>query len=887
MTKRAFPVSKSIKNSRKPSSAAQSPMKENIHAEAVFHIRELARAGRHEQAIELATRELSAAPESASVLMDLFELRAESHTAQGKLDLALQDANAMLALADGNEPALLAQALTCKARAQIHLGDLREAAQTANQALLTAKTVEPADRLLIAKSLLVLGEAQKSISDYKLAIETARKAASLFEMGGDLSNAGRAYLIMVPANNVLGNAKESRRAALTALDLCRQAGDQLGIGAAFNGLSSTDPDIAERIRHYQKAVEAFESAGHLERQSTAFGNLGFTYAALGLFIHAHRLTTKALGMTREMGAKVGMAYWLENLFDTELKLGDLDSARTHLHEYAQLARELGDARMDASVESNFSLLRLAEGNAADAVRHAQAAVDIATRAEMGNENVHLTHLAKAQLQNNEPAAALESTTRAVEFHRAQSFKLPDSFTSQEIWWRHAQALFANKKTNEARKALEQAHGFLIDAIANVRDEGLRRSYLNKDEANRELLQFWVADGAKRGLSRKRLFAHLAVETSTREPFKRLTDTGLRLNMLHTASAIHSFLVEEATELSGGERVMLILEKEDKLEEADSFLPRGEDAQTVLASIEPFLARARISRTVELILPLQDDSTRQLTPNQKSQIGNRKSQIVAPLIAQNQILGYLYADMDSLYGAFTETDRDMLGMLANQAAVSLENVNWAQGLEQKVGERTAELNSRVEELAIINSVQAGLAAQLDIQAIYELIGEQLRGLFDSQAISIVSFDVKKGTRHYHYLLEQGQRHEIPDAAMPPLSRFMIENKRPIMINENFKERLAAIGIPSTTLPGTKPTRSLLRVPILVDDEVRGAIGLDNVDRENAFSHTDMRLLTTLAGSMSVALENARLFQEIEEARKAADAASAAKSAFLANMSHELR
>jgi signal transduction histidine kinase/CheY-like chemotaxis protein len=51
-----------------------------------------------------------------------------------------------------------------------------------------------------------------------------------------------------------------------------------------------------------------------------------------------------------------------------------------------------------------------------------------------------------------------------------------------------------------------------------------------------------------------------------------------------------------------------------------------------------------------------------------------------------------------------------------------------------------------------------------------------------------------------------------------------------------------------------------VPILVGDEVRGVIGLDNVDRENAFSDSDVRLLATLASSMSVALENARLFEE---------------------------
>ena len=75
---------------------------------------------------------------------------------------------------------------------------------------------------------------------------------------------------------------------------------------------------------------------------------------------------------------------------------------------------------------------------------------------------------------------------------------------------------------------------------------------------------------------------------------------------------------------------------------------------------------------------------------------------------------------------------------------------------------------------------------------------------------------------------------------------------------------------------------------------GAISIQNEDHFDAFSESDLRLLTTLANSMSVALENARLFdetqrlfKEAQEARAAAEAANEAKSSFLATMSHEIR
>src|SRR5262249_10161884 len=138
-------------------------------------------------------------------------------------------------------------------------------------------------------------------------------------------------------------------------------------------------------------------------------------------------------------------------------------------------------------------------------------------------------------------------------------------------------LLANDQPERARAALDQAYDLMLDAIRAVRDEGLRRNYLNKVEINRNLLQYWVKVGVKRKLPRARLYAHLALESSVREPFQRLADTGLRLNALHTVAEIQTFLVEEATELLGGDRIVLIHEVDGKRTVAASVLPVGEDA----------------------------------------------------------------------------------------------------------------------------------------------------------------------------------------------------------------------------------------------------------------------------------------------------------------------
>ena len=81
---------------------------------------------------------------------------------------------------------------------------------------------------------------------------------------------------------------------------------------------------------------------------------------------------------------------------------------------------------------------------------------------------------------------------------------------------------------------------------------------------------------------------------------------------------------------------------------------------------------------------------------------------------------IFLNMRQVFGRFDENDLQLLGMLANQAASALENAQLVATLEDKVEERTADLEQRNNELAIINSVQQALAAELDLQAIFNIV-----------------------------------------------------------------------------------------------------------------------------------------------------------------------
>jgi serine phosphatase RsbU (regulator of sigma subunit) len=172
-----------------------------------------------------------------------------------------------------------------------------------------------------------------------------------------------------------------------------------------------------------------------------------------------------------------------------------------------------------------------------------------------------------------------------------------------------------------------------------------------------------------------------------------------------------------------------------------------------------------------------------------------------------------------------------------------------------------LMEREAELALINSVQQALASRLDVQAIYNLVGDKIRDIFDSQVVMISTYDSQTEEIEHRYAIERGEHIYAPGRY--PIRGFrtqIVQTRQPVMVNTNVAELAAQLG--QHTIPGTITPKSWMGVPMIVGDEVTGILSLQNVDRENAFDDSDVRLLQTLAASMSVALENARLFDETQ-------------------------
>jgi|GEM_PF-511358 len=233
----------------------------------------------------------------------------------------------------------------------------------------------------------------------------------------------------------------------------------------------------------------------------------------------------------------------------------------------------------------------------------------------------------------------------------------------------------------------------------------------------------------------------------------------------------------------------------------------------------------------------------------------KSLLFVPMLTGNIIKGYVSLQNMDTENAFSNSDIRLLETLANSMSVALENAR----LFDETNRLLKETEQRTAELAVINSVQEGLAKELDMRGIYDLVGDRLCELFpDTQTLVIRTFDQETVIEHFQYAIEKGIRMTVDSQPLIWASRHLIQDRKAIHINENYLETSKKFG--GTGVTKGQPPKSAVFVPMLVGDLVKGSISLQNVDRENAFSDSDLRLLTTITNSMSVALENARLFDE---------------------------
>ena len=249
------------------------------------------------------------------------------------------------------------------------------------------------------------------------------------------------------------------------------------------------------------------------------------------------------------------------------------------------------------------------------------------------------------------------------------------------------------------------------------------------------------------------------------------------------------------------------------------------------------------------------------PRYISAVPNVRSEIAVPLIVKNRVIGVI--DIESPQpDHFTEEHKRLLTLIASRMAVGIENARLY-----------TRISRQARTLLLLNEIARELTSILKLDDLFKRVGELLSRLIDYQMFSILLLDsAGEKLQHRFSLLFQENiqlKHDIPIGK--GVVGYAAEQKQSALVRDVKKD--------PRYIESNPETRSELAVPLIYQDKVIGVLDLEHT-RRGFFTEDHERTITTLAAQIAIAIENARLYEEIarQERRLERDLAMARELQF---------
>src|SRR5204863_314309 len=180
-------------------------------------------------------------------------------------------------------------------------------------------------------------------------------------------------------------------------------------------------------------------------------------------------------------------------------------------------------------------------------------------------------------------------------------------------------------------------------------------------------------------------------------------------------------------------------------------------------------------------------------------GPSKAGVWVPLMNGGKPSGVISLQNVGRPHAFTGSDQQLHETLAASLSVALENARLVH-----------ETRQRNAELALINSVQEALAGELEMQAIYDVVGDKIQEIFDAQVVMIGRLDETTGQVVIPYSILRGEREPWEPAPPTGMSGYVLETRESLLINEDVHGERERMGIEA--LDKAESPKSVLFVPL---------------------------------------------------------------------------
>jgi signal transduction histidine kinase len=257
-------------------------------------------------------------------------------------------------------------------------------------------------------------------------------------------------------------------------------------------------------------------------------------------------------------------------------------------------------------------------------------------------------------------------------------------------------------------------------------------------------------------------------------------------------------------------------------------------------------------------------------------------LAVPLIREGHALGAIAIRRTDVR-PFEQKHITLLSTFADQAAIAIENVRLFEAEQQRTRELSESLEQQTATAEVLKIISR---STFDLQLVLNTLVESVARLCDADMVSIrrpkalgfLHVATRGVPREYS---EYMQNHPIEAGRGTVAGRVLLEGK-PVHVADVQTDPEYTM----TAISQRAGFHTFLGVPLMREGNPIGIIILGRT-AVRPFADKQIELATTFADQAVIAIENVRLFEEIQEKSRQVEEASKHKSQFLANMSHELR